>query len=368
MNSNNARRPSSVEEFKLETQYHEMREGLKAPEHAEKLSQPLAHWALQSDRGLPLAFLSESLNNLLERSFEGLMGTAGVGHRKMASLMKLLERAIADTSEKSSDEQSSAEMEKPFSTDSEDLEPANVSEAHWAAWRETIKVHQLGEEPLGRLAPSLQNLPTVIWNTPLSFYADRSLTDIRSMKTHGEKRVRAVVEVFGLVHRAVGNLTPQSALSVRLIPNFVRPLERWLTAVLENGPAPSIEEVQKELAQPLIAQIRLDLGDNVAQLAAERLGLNGTPISVRDQAQQMDLTRARVYQLLEDCTKVFRVRWPEGEWLLAALEQKARSTRSTADVGQIIAALRDLFFHRTSDTMPITLGPRGIEAEPMLAT
>ena len=368
MKTANTRRPSSVEEFKLETQYHELRQGLKAPEHADKLSQPLAHWALQSDRGLPLAFLSVPLRSLLERNFEDLMGTAGVGHRKMASLMKLLERAMADTSEKAAAEADPSAAEPTFSKDSEDLEPANVSEAHWAAWRETIKLHELGEEPLGRLAPSLQNLPTVIWNTPLSFYADRSLSDIRSMKTHGEKRVRALVEVFGLVQRAVGNLAPQSALSVRLVPNFVRPLERWLAAVLENGPAPSPAEVQKELTEPLIAQIQLDLGETVAQLAAERLGLNGTPISVREQAQQMDLTRARVYQLLEDCTKVFRVRWPEGEWLLAALEQKARSSRSSAEVGQMLSALRDLFFHRTTDTMPVTLGPRGIEAEPMLAT
>src|SRR5690606_20149528 len=114
-----------------------------------------------------------------------------------------------------------------------------------------------------------------------------------------------------------------------------------------NGPAPAPAEVQKALTAPLSAQMRLDLGETVAQLAAARLGVNGTPISVREQAQQMDLTRARVYRLLEDCTKVFRVRWPEGEYMLAALEQKARSTRSSAEVGQIVSALRDLFFHRT---------------------
>lgn len=362
------RRPSSVEEFKLETAYHQLRDQLLSPEHAEKLDQSLAHWALPSDRGLPLAFLSDPLGDLLGRPFEVLMSTSGVGQRKMASLMKLLERAATGLPGVKAVEPVEEAVSSSLSVEDADLEPANVSEAHWAAWCDTIRLHGLGDEPLGRLAPTLRNLPTVIWNTPLSFYAERSLADIRSMKTHGEKRVKAVVEVFGLVHRAVGNMVPQSALSVRLSPSFVRPLENWLMAVLGDGPAPSLDEIRTQLAQPLIDQIQLDLGDTVGQLSAERLGLNGPPISVREQAQQMELTRARVYQLLEDCTKVLRVRWPEGEWLLAALEQKTRSSRSGVEVGKLLASLRDLFFHRTTDTMPITLGPRRIEAEPMLAT
>jgi hypothetical protein len=362
------RRPSSVEEFKLETAYNQIRDKLLSAEHADKLDQSLAHWALPSDRGLPLAFLSDPLGDLLNRPFEDLMSTSGVGQRKMASLMKLLERAATGLpAVKAAEDLPEVTLKSPAEGDS-DLEPSNVSEAHWAAWCETIKYHGLGDEPLGRLALTLQNLPTVIWNTPLSFYAERSLADIRSMKTHGEKRVRAVVEVFGLVHRAVGGMVPQASLAVRLSPNFVRPLELWLMNVLGDGPAPTLEEIRTQLAQPLIDQIQLDLGEAVGQLSAERLGLNGPPVSVREQAQNMELTRARVYQLLEDCTKVLRVRWPEGEWLLAALEQKARASRSGVEVAKLLASLRDLFFHRTTDTMPITLGPRRIEAEPMLAT
>src|SRR5688572_20953556 len=111
------RRPNSVEEFKLETQYHQLRERLLAPEHADKHAQPLAHWALQSDRGLPLTFLSVELAALLERSFDELMSTAGVGQRKMASLMKLLARAAeASTSVPVSQPQESG---SPESSDSE---------------------------------------------------------------------------------------------------------------------------------------------------------------------------------------------------------------------------------------------------------
>ena len=36
----------------------------------------------------------------------------------------------------------------------------------------------------------------VIWNTPLGAYTHFTLGEIRAMKTHGEKRVRAILEVF----------------------------------------------------------------------------------------------------------------------------------------------------------------------------
>ncbi len=41
----------------------------------------------------------------------------------------------------------------------------------------------------------------------------------------------------------------------------------------------------------------------------------------------MGVTRARVYQLLEDCAKVMDVRWPAGEYLLAAVSAKLKLGR-----------------------------------------
>ena len=69
----------------------------------------------------------------------------------------------------------------------------------------------------------------------------------------------------------------------------------------------------------MIAQIKIDIGDQVAELAAARLCLDENAPSVKQQAETLGVTRARVYQLLEDCAKVMDVRWPEGRWLLAPL-------------------------------------------------
>ena len=55
------------------------------------------------------------------------------------------------------------------------------------------------------------------------------------------------------------------------------------------------------------------------------MGINGAPQSVRQQSKKMEVTRARVYQLLEDCSKVMSVRWPEGQHLLSSLTAKFKA-------------------------------------------
>ena len=85
--------------------------------------------------------------------------------------------------------------------------------------------HGLGEEKLGRFAPTLRNMTRVIWNTPLEAYTQFSLGEIRAMKTHGEKRVRAILEVFHSVHVLVANMGMQDHLVVRIFPRLIDSVE-----------------------------------------------------------------------------------------------------------------------------------------------
>ena len=105
------------------------------------------------------------------------------------------------------------------------FDPSIVSEALWTQWLETARRHEVGRELLGRLAPTLQALPTVIWQTPLEFYMQYSVSEIRQLKTHGEKRVRVVLEVFHIVHEMLADVNADKHLSIRLVPNFIEPLE-----------------------------------------------------------------------------------------------------------------------------------------------
>jgi len=92
----------------------------------------------------------------------------------------------------------------------------------------------------------------------------------------------------------------------------------------------------------MVAQIKIDISDQVAELAAARLCLDENAPSVKQQAETLGVTRARVYQLLEDCAKAMDVRWPEGRWLLAPLTTRFGSSRPEA-IG-LLHGICDLFY------------------------
>ena len=67
-----------------------------------------------------------------------------------------------------------------------------------------------------------------------------------------------------------------------------------------------------QLRPPLLEQIRTDATQQIATLAENRLGIGGPITSVRQAARTMGLTRARVYQLLNEINDIMTVRWPTG--------------------------------------------------------
>jgi hypothetical protein len=370
----NLKKPSTVEEYQLVTRYEALRQKLLEPRFEDRQEKPLAFWALASDRRLPLAFLGLSLRELLAMPFPELLATPGIGQKKLTALLTLLDRATRDLPPGATPPADAAqEGVTPLAHSDGKFDAENVSEALWVQWRESVQRHGLGHIQLGRLAPTLQALPTVIWNKPLADYTDLTLAEIRQLKTYGEKRVRVVLEVFALVHQSLVGLdgadgaTAQEHLNVRLEPKFVQPLERWIMAALAADTAPGLDELRDSLVRPLLDQARLDLGDTVAELATGRLGVDQPPQSVRGQANARNITRARVYQLLDDCGKAMHVRWPEGEWLFAALERKlSREESQQAEALRLFRAARDLFFPRAVET-PQLATPAGTLAAAITA-
>ncbi|HTN73993.1 MAG TPA: hypothetical protein VL096_02055 [Pirellulaceae bacterium] len=314
------------------------------------MEKPLAYWALPNDRRLPLAFLGRTLQDLLQTPFEQLSATPGIGQKKITSLVKLLHRATNDnppTVPFGNDELVFAPKKEAL-PDVEAIEgkfdPAVVSEALWSKWRDTVRKHNVGQEMLGRLAPTLQSLPTVIWHTPLSKYLNYTVGEIRQLRTHGEKRVRAVLEIFHSLHEALSGAGQPEHLSLRLTPTFVPVVEEFVADVLAHPGIPTPEELREKLIQPMLKQLEVDAGETVYKLAAGRLGLDGPPQSVRQQARRMGVTRARIYQLLDDCSKVFDVRWPEGKMQLDALAQKFSTEQASPEKLQLFNAVRELFY------------------------
>ena len=181
---------------------------------------------------MPLAFLGRTIKDLLATPFEELTATPGIGQKKITSLVKLLSRATKDHAAGGADRherrgrRAASVSEKAGHASA--FDPAIVSEALWSQWRETVKSHSVGREKLGRLAPTLQPCRPLSGTSRWIDYVDFTVGEIRQLRTHGEKRVRVVLEVFYIVHEILHNAATDNHLSVRLVPKFIEPLEQWV--------------------------------------------------------------------------------------------------------------------------------------------
>ncbi len=337
---------SSAEDFQIISRFEEVRKELLREKYANRLSRPVAFWALPSDRRLPVALLGRCLKDLLASSFDELAATPGIGRKKMSSLVTLLHRATLVEPSKvvlEGDDVTNTNGKDAKSNGQGHFEPDAVSEALWGHWCDTVRTHGLEHEKLGRLVPSLKSLPTVIWEHTLGDFIGHSLEDIRKMKTYGDKRVRVILEVFFIVNDLLGKVGCQYHLGLRIAPRFTIPIEVWVRRFVESETLPGYTEVVNRLATPLVEQVRIDAGGSLCQLALGRLGLEGPIQSVKEQATMLGVTRARVYQLLDECADVMNIRWPEGRCALQRATELAEAKPGSKRT-ELFRAINSLFY------------------------
>jgi len=372
-----ASKATSVEELQIVSRFESLRAILTSEQYADHLDKPLAFWALPADRRLPLAFLGRTLRDLLDTPFAELAGTPGIGQKKLHSFVRLLARAAnTDPSQlpvgvSDAPGNGSAAAANGTAHKNNGFSPAAVSEVLWAQWRATVVKHGLENETLGRWAPSLQNMTRVIWNTPLGEYVDCTLEEIRSMKTHGEKRVNAILEVFHCTHLVAAGMGAMPHLSVRIAPKLIDRAERWIDGVLQQPGVPSEEELSENFVRPLLEQVGIDATQQITQLAENRLGINCPITSVRQAARNMGLTRARVYQLLNEINDIMTVRWPNGRHQIYELRDKIQTdlaqVSNAPELKQFFTAI-ELFYpgNRRGAAGPLERLAPSTVPEPML--
>ncbi len=330
----------SHDRFRLVGAYERLRRTLLESADGAKLDRSLSYWVLATDRRLPIAFLDRRLRELLQLELDELMATPGVGQKKILGFLDLLRRAAKPTPPAEPFGLSTLRTPLPRTT-AEAFSASAVSEELWAAWCDTVRRNQLQDCPLGRIAPTLQVLPTVIWRKTLGDYVGLSLDELRRLPTHGEKRVAALLEIFCVVHEAVSTSVLHANLQLQITPAFVAPLTKWILEIAERKALPPAGEVHTRLAVPLIVQVGIDRGEQIAGIVRNRLALE-QPISVKQQAEDLGVTRARVYQLLDECALCLQLRWPEGRWLLAPLS--ADHCGGDRKALELVSAIRELFF------------------------
>jgi hypothetical protein len=342
----------SLEELQVVSRFESLRKILLSEEYADHIEKPLAYWTLPSDRRLPLAFLGRTLKDLLNTPFVELTATPGIGQKKIRTFVNLLGRvANTNPADLPSDLDTPAEPSPPLPSNGNNLGDAfdisTVSEVVWAQWRSTVVKQGLIHEVFGRFAPSLKNMTRVIWNMPLGAYTRYTLCEIRLMKTHGDKRIRAILEVFHSIHSLLANVGTQEHLAVRVTPRLIRHVEDWIERVLVSGSVPGEQEIFQDFVSPLLEQVRIDATQQIVHLAENRLGIGSSMASVRQAARTMGLTRARVYQLLNEINDIMNVRWPAGRRLLQELcdflQTGAARMEDPINLSQFLAAV-DLFY------------------------
>lgn len=394
----NILKTASAQRYALRAEFEEQIRLVAERLRPEERARPLAFWALPRDRRLPYALLSMSLQRLLDSSFYDLLATPGIGPKKMESLLMLLQRALDDQAALSvirsttagviahgdsstgvavtrgSHESHAAHLQSAEASPACDafdgqalsldesppppldvsFDPLAVSESQWEACRQTVLRHQLEHETLGKLAPCLRGLPTVIWKTSIETYLPLSLTEMRALKTHGEKRVGSVLEVFMTIHQLLMDVVAHPLYTLRIQPRFVAPVDQWLRGMfVEPGWTPHLQDLRQQIALPLLNQIAHDAGETVHRLACGRLGIETEPEQVRDLAAGLGVSRARIYQLLMMCTQIMDVRWPEGRWMIGELVRRCRSIQVDDGCAHFCETLRHLLFSdRQSSSVP----------------
>ena len=181
--------------------------------------------------------------------------------------------------------------------------------------------HGSGEEALGRFAPSLKNMTRVVWNSTLETYAGMTLAEIARSK-------RMVRNACGPSSKCSTEFTGSSPTwACRNIWScesflFDRQGRNVGWSGIANPRRTPAQEILEAFVNPLLAQIRIDATRQIASLAENRLGINGPVSSVRQAARTMGLTRARVYQLLNEINDIMNVRWPLGRHQVYELSKK----------------------------------------------
>lgn len=358
----------SVEELQVVSRFESLRKMLLSGPYEPHLDKPLAYWALPTDRRLPLALMGRTLQELLGTPFLELSATPGIGQKKLRTFIKLLSR-VANTDPAQLPVGATTELEVAPAAPADDngFDPATISEVVWGQWRNTVLEHGLGDQPLGRFAPSLRNMTRVIWVAPLSAYAAMSLDEIRTLRTHGEKRVRAILEVFHGLNKVLAGMGTQEHLALRIAPRRIDAVESWVGQALQQPGVPGEQEILDRFVRPLLEQVRVDATRQIVSLAENRLGIGTPATSVRQAARVLGLTRARVYQLLNEVNDIMNVRWPLGRHQVYELRQKFQNEAAAQgcppDLRQFQAAI-ELFYPSNRRGAAGPLATTGEHGEP----
>ncbi len=338
---------SSSRQTQLVGQFEELRQKLSHPDLSPLLDKRLGFWAAAADRNLPLPIITKTLREIVSAEFREIASTPGVGYKKLQGLMMLLDRAARTNPQMVSEMEANLHLEQEAQKKLSDFDPAHINEVVWGEWRENVRRHRLEHLPLGRLVSSLRIVPRVMWEVPLGEFSGLSLSQLFARRAFGEKRLRAVWEVFRTIHQTLGGVEPDGAVGFTLAVRRVLDIQNWILETWQSRQIPSPESLRERFVRPVFEQLRQDCVSQAVDLAALRAGLNEPPQSVQRLARLSHLTRARIYQLFDDQVSALKVRWPLGrgfvQLLYGFIQYESQRRGEAYDLSQLTIMLEVLF-------------------------
>jgi len=286
---------------------------LQQSENFDRCSRPLGDWTAVTDRAIPFALLNKSVSQVVGEGFKAAAEADGIGLKKLAGLIVLLERAASARSVAPTVEANpNLPSRSVFTADATRLRYASrsclaVRQVDWDAWRIEIGRSAFATYPIGRYLTRLRDLPQSAWETPVAFYAQCSFCQLYALPLHGSRRVAAVASVFQQLAADPDTQSVADHGRPKAVVQFLRKLESW-----RDGALPK-RKSSAEFVRPALDLIEADLGRQVSDIVAQLLDV--TPDGVRVAGWN------RYYRQL--VRMQLAVRCPEAVTMMADLEQKA---------------------------------------------
>jgi hypothetical protein len=342
--------------FRLAQRYYEIRDKLRGAEFADRRHLPLATWQLPTDSYLPKKLLAKRLQEICEMQFEQICAISTIGNKKIERLIELLHRAsrldpVARVSRHSHEDQECTDNRAALH------DPLTLPQATWNLWRKFVAASGLQHVPLGRFAPSLLALPREAWKTPLRNYVSMELPEIRELSRRSPDIVRCVLQVVDTLYAVLGgpSVAP-SHLTCYVMPCRMAKLEDWCSDILLLRETIDRQAIVESFVVPLLGQLEIDAGADVAQAAATYLG-------IRPDTNGHKPTTSRIPR--DDLREILRIRWPEGHEQVGAV-RTVLGTSASEECLRLFDQTRELFFAPADERVAIRALRDGAAGNPRL--
>lgn len=331
----------------MQAEFGELCQVLELHPSHQLLEEKLCEFLEAGDTDLPLGFLGCTVREVLERPFSSWL-RRWIGHKEVRCLLTLLDRAV--TSIRSAIAGSDAEADvvpHPLRRRNDSVpRERHVDGKSWRLWCDVIRNARLQRLKLGQITESLRDLPSGLWDQPLTNFITSPLETLAEVPGIGPTRFDLVVAAVRDLALELLDLPLGTNARLKFIPGPLRSAQDWIERTLESRVVPDLYELTVQLLRPLAWQLQHDLADREAHIAIHRLQLDesSSKSTLEDLAAVHGVSRERIRQLEQWGPRVLQIRFPQGRYLLDALHGQLAAVPGAEPQAKFVRRIATLCF------------------------